>query len=126
VQVFPRRPPIAVGTIVAVQIRHFGFWSLNGCRVVHQSAPSADSLAYGYGTLPNHAESGEEVFEVSMDSSSGNVTYRIRATSSPQAMLAWIGQPVVRSLQARFRVDSVAAMRRSVRLGGCHPVRPES
>src|SRR5687767_15392875 len=28
-ELFPRRPPVAVGTVVAVLIRHFGFWSLN-------------------------------------------------------------------------------------------------
>ena len=25
---------VAVGTVVAVLIRHLGFWSLNGCRVL--------------------------------------------------------------------------------------------
>ena len=35
VELFPRHAPIDVGTNVAVLIRHFGFWSLNGCRVVY-------------------------------------------------------------------------------------------
>src|SRR5688572_7370561 len=35
VETFPRHAPVAVGTVVAVLIRHFGFWSLNGCRVVY-------------------------------------------------------------------------------------------
>src|ERR1043166_1153500 len=33
VETFPRHAPIEVGTVVAVLIRHLGFWSLNGCRV---------------------------------------------------------------------------------------------
>ena len=41
------------------------------------------------------------------------VMYRIRATSWPQAALARVGQPFVRVLQARFRRDSGAAMRRA-------------
>src|SRR5262245_1133881 len=35
VEVYPRSPPVATGTVVAVLIRHLGFWSLNGCRVVY-------------------------------------------------------------------------------------------
>ena len=34
VDVFPKQAPIEVGTVVAVLIRHFGFWSLNGARVL--------------------------------------------------------------------------------------------
>ena len=37
VDTFPRHAPVAVGTVVAVLIRHLGFWSLNGCRVVYNS-----------------------------------------------------------------------------------------
>ena len=44
----------------------------------------------------NHAEAGEELFEVFMDPSSGEVMYRIRAVSRPRAALAWIGYPLVR------------------------------
>src|SRR5207249_11558161 len=31
VETFPGEAPIAPGTVVAVLIRHFGCWSLNGC-----------------------------------------------------------------------------------------------
>ena len=50
-----------------------------------------------------------------MDSRTLAVTYRIRATSWPNAALAHLGQPIVRRLQARFRRDSLAAMARAVR-----------
>ncbi len=117
VETYPRDAPVAVGTVVAVLIRHFGFWSLNGCRVVYHVGPhgAGERFGYAYGTLPNHAEGGEELFEVSMDPRTLAVTYRIRATSWPNAMLAHLGQPVVRHLQARFRQDSMAAMVRAVR-----------
>lgn len=114
---FPRNAPVAVNTVVAVLIRHLGFWSLNGCRVVYHTPPSdgRDSFGYAYGTLPNHAEGGEELFEIERDARTEEVTYRIVATSWPQAMLAVAGQPIVRILQARFRRDSAAAMARAVR-----------
>ena len=91
---------------------------MNGCRVAyHADAERHDAFGYAYGTLPNHAESGEELFEVFIDPRTDDVIYRIRATSKPQAMLTWIGQPIVRALQARFRRDSAAAMKRTCRAG---------
>lgn len=75
----------------------------------------AARFGFAYGTLTNHAEAGEELFEVFLDPQTDEVIYQIRATSWAQATLARIGQPIVRVLQARFRRDSVAAMRRAVR-----------
>ncbi len=115
VETFPPGAPIAVGTVVAVLIRHLGFWSLNGCCVVYLSDSEAAVPRFGfaYGTLTNHAESGEELFEVSLDARTDEVTYRIRATSRAQSRLAWLGQPIVRLLQARFRRQSTEAMARA-------------
>lgn len=122
VEAFPPHAPVAAGTVVAVLIRHFGFWSLNGCRVLY-TVGSRDDIRFGfaYGTLTNHAESGEELFDVLRDPESDAVRYRIRATSHPQAMLARIGQPIVRALQARFRRDSAAAMARATKAFGSRP-----
>ena len=119
VELFPARAPVAVGTVVAVQIRHLGMWSLNGCRVVYTvgSANEGDRFGFAYGTLTNHAEAGEELFEVFLDPRTDEVTYRIRATSRPRATLARLGQPIVRALQARFRRDSGAMMRRGTHAG---------
>jgi uncharacterized protein (UPF0548 family) len=117
VELFPRRAPTETGTIVAVSIRHHGLWSLNGCRIVYtieeQSAEKA-TFGFAYGTLVNHAEMGEEIFEVSFDLISENVTYSIRAVSKPRAALARLGYPYVRLCQSRFRKDSIAAMRRAI------------
>jgi len=117
VELFPRRSPIDTGTVVAVVIKHFGFWSVNGCRVAYHATANGNAFGYAYGTLPNHAESGEELFEVSIDPRTDDVIYRIRATSAPQALLTWIGQPIVRLLQAQFRRDSAEAMRRAIAEG---------
>ena len=115
VEVLPRAAPVVAGSVVAVLIKHLGFWSLNGCRVVyHSDEDAARGFGYAYATLPNHAECGEELFEVLLDPSSDDVIYRIRATSKPQSALAWIGLPIVRVLQERFRRDSAWAMKRAV------------
>jgi uncharacterized protein (UPF0548 family) len=115
VELFPKQAPLETGTVVAVLIRHLGFWSLNGARVVyHVGGDNPTSFGFAYGTLTNHAENGEELFEVRIDPVSGDVLYRIRAVSWPQSPLARIGYPIVRLLQARFRRDSAAAMLRAV------------
>ena len=112
VETFPRNAPVDVGTVVAVLIQHLGFWSLNGCRVLYNVGGDG-RFGFAYGTLTNHAESGEELFDVFLDPESDDVRYGIRATSKPQVALARIGRPIVRALQARFRRDSVAAMKRA-------------
>jgi len=117
VETFPCHPPVEVGTVVAVLIRHLGFWSLNGCRVLY-TVDGIDRVGFAYGTLTNHAESGEELFDVILDPESDEVKYRIRGTSKPQAALASIGQPIVRVLQARFRRDSAMAMKRAMAESG--------
>jgi uncharacterized protein (UPF0548 family) len=105
------------GTVVAVVIRHFGFWSLNGARVVYVVGDrgSATRFGFAYGTLVNHAEAGEELFEVFVDPSSEDVMYRIRAASRPRSALTYIGYPLVRILQAACRRDSGMAMKRALR-----------
>jgi uncharacterized protein (UPF0548 family) len=118
VETYPRHKPVVAGTNVAVLIRHLGFWSLNGCRVLYVVGGEEDAGRFGfaYGTLPNHSESGEELFEVYVDSATADVMYRIRATSWPQAVLAAVGHPIARRLQARFRIDSGEAMKRATRI----------
>ena len=112
VETYPRNAPVVAGTVVAVLIRHLGFWSLNGCRVVYEAGSPADGTRFGYayGTLTNHAEAGEELFEIVIDPATEIVSYRIRARSWPRATLAKLGQPIVRALQARFRAESARAM----------------
>jgi len=116
VELFPRGVAIEPGSVVAVLVHHLGFWSINGCRVVYTLGDrrTGPSFGFAYGTLTNHAEMGEEIFEVSLVPESEEVVYRIRAVSKPRAMLARIGYPFTRMLQARFRRDSIAAMTRAV------------
>jgi len=116
VELFPPHAPVETGTVVAVLIHHLGFWSLNGSRVVYVLHNESDAPAFGfaYGTLTNHAELGEEIFEVRFNGTTQEVTYGIRAVSKPRAAFAIAGYPVTRLLQSRFRRDSIAAMKRAV------------
>lgn len=115
-EIYPKTAPVEPGTTVAVLIRHLGFWSLNGCRILYRTGrPDGFRDGFAYGTLPNHAESGEELFEVSLDPRTDDVAYRIRAISWPQAMFSRAGHLVVRALQERFRQQSAAAMARATR-----------
>ena len=99
---------------MAVLVRHLGFWSLNGCRVVYKFGDGdASQFGFAYGTLMNHAEMGEEIFEVSM-AESEDVTYQIRAVSKPRAALTRIGYPYARISQSRFRRDSIAALKHGI------------
>ncbi len=116
VELFPRGAAIEPGSVVAVLVHHLGFWSINGCRVVYTlgDGRTGSSFGFAYGTLTNHAELGEEIFEVSLLPDSEEVVYRIRAVSKPRATMARIGYPFTRMLQARFRRGSIAALRRAI------------
>jgi uncharacterized protein (UPF0548 family) len=117
VELHPQTAPVETGVVVAVLVHHLGIWSLNGCRIVYLTHDDEKASAFGfaYGTLANHAELGEEIFEVSFDAKAQEVIYRIRAVSKPRAALALAGYPVTRMFQERFRRDSIAAMKRAAR-----------
>lgn len=116
VSIFPPDAPIGVETTVAVVARIAGFWSPNACRVVYRLDEEVDGVrrfGFAYGTLPAHAERGEERFTVEWRRD-GSVWYDLYAFSRPNHPLARIGYPVARTLQRRFARDSLAAMVRAV------------
>ena len=117
VELFPRGAAVEPGSVVAIMVHHLGFWSLNGCRVVYTlgDRQTGPRFGFAYGTLTNHAELGEEIFELSLRPETNEVVYRIRAVSKARATLARIGYPFTRMLQARFRRDSIAALRRALK-----------
>ncbi|MEO8435982.1 MAG: DUF1990 domain-containing protein [Pyrinomonadaceae bacterium] len=112
VKLRPANAPIVVGSAVAVIVHHLAFWSLNACRIVYVIEEEADVKKFGfaYGTLPDHAESGEERFTIEWHSSDDSVWYDILAFSRPNKAAAKLGFPVTRMLQRRFARDSLAAM----------------
>jgi uncharacterized protein (UPF0548 family) len=108
--------PIVVGTDVAVSVHHLGFFSLNACRIVYvvdEEVP-VKRFGFAYGTLAEHAESGEERFTVEWNREDDSVWYDILAFSRPRQMLARLGYPLSRLLQKRFAEGSKAAMIKAV------------
>lgn len=98
-----------VGQIVAMIVRILGLWWINPCRVVTRCDGEA-SHGFIYGTLPEHAECGEELFQIQKHAD-GHVEYVIHAFSHPQHPCAWLGFPLARWWQCRFVRDSQQAMK---------------
>jgi uncharacterized protein (UPF0548 family) len=112
VRVFQPDAPIEVGTCAVVIVRHFGFYSVNACRIVYLIEEDAPVKKYGfaYGTIEEHAERGEERFSIEWNRQDDSVTYDLLAFSQPNNLLAKLGYPASRMLQKRFARDSKQAM----------------
>ena len=111
-EIYPSHAPIEVGQTVTVVGHHFGFWSLNACRIVYTIDEAGDDTRYGfaYGTLDEHLERGEERFTIEWHRSSDEVWYDLLAFSRPRHILARVGYPVSRMMQKRFASESKSAM----------------
>ena len=116
VEVWSPETPIQTGEVVAVIARNLGLWWLNACRIVYVVDEEEPIQRYGfaYGTLPDHAGTGEERFLVERDRASGEVWYDILAFSRPHLLLTRLGYPFVRRVQKRFGKESAAAMLKAV------------
>ena len=116
VSLHPGGAPLEVGTTVAVLAGRAGFRSLNSARIIYilEEGGSVERFGFAYGTLPGHAERGEERFLVEWSHEDDSVFYDVFAFSRPNHPLAWLGYPFVRLLQKRFARDSKEAMRRAV------------
>lgn len=107
--------PIQLGTEVAVLVAHFGFHSLNACRIVYvvdQDGP-IKRFGFAYGTLWEHAESGEERFTVEWRRDEDEVWYDLLAFSRPRQLAARLAYPLSRQLQRKFAEASKLAMLRA-------------
>jgi len=104
--------PIREGQNVAIVISHFGFWSLNASRIIYV-IDEPRRFGFAYGTLREHAESGEERFLVEWREDD-SVWYDLFAFSRPNAAMAKVFHPFARHLQKSFARDSKSAMRSAV------------
>ena len=116
VEAWPSDTPIKPGQVVAVIARLFGLWWLNCCRIVYvvEEPGPVRRFGFAYGTLPEHAESGEERFTVEWHQDDDAVWYDILAFSRPNQAIVRLGYPWVRRIQKQFARDSAAAMVRAV------------
>lgn len=96
---------IAVGEIVAVEVRSLGLWSLNLSRIV-EVVDTPQRFGFVYSTTEMHVEQGTERFLLRFDAEAGKVWYELEALSRPRSRLAKLGYPVTRAFQRRFARDS--------------------
>jgi uncharacterized protein (UPF0548 family) len=103
---------IETGATVAVLARALGLWSLNACRIIYliEEKGAMERFGFAYGTLPEHAEQGEERFSIIWDHADDRVWYDILAFSRPRQLPARLGYPYTRALQKRFARDSKQTM----------------
>ncbi len=104
------------GQTVGILAHALGLWVLNACRVVYvlEEEEPIHRFAFAYGTLPQHAESGEERFQVEWHPNDNSVWYDILAFSRPNQFLSKVGYPYVRRKQKQFANDSKQAMKNAV------------
>lgn len=115
-----RRPgPLEPGAVFATVATHFGFASVHPCRVIYV-LDEPHRFGLGFGTLPGHAEAGEERFAVRMDGD--RVLYEVLAISHPVGVLPRLGAPIARALQHRFQRETLATMKDRVAAGSSAPV----
>ena len=108
---------IEPGSTVALVVSHLGFWSLNAARIVYtveEERGVLERYGFAYGTLPDHAEMGEERFTVEFHPGDESVWYDIYAFSRPRPV-ALMAFPYTRALQKKFASDSKFAMQKAVR-----------
>lgn len=107
--------PIVAGENVAVVAHVASCHWMNACRIVYvvDDEDAVKRFGFAYGTLVDHAESGEERFLVEWDQETNEVFYDLLAFSRPNQFLSRIGYPFARRLQRRFADGSKAAMVRA-------------
>lgn len=116
-ELYDRETPIEVGEVVAVLFHGYGLWTLNPARIIYTIDEREPNWRFGfaYGTLPGHLARGEELFLVERSLETDEVTFSIVAASRPAHLFSWLGYPLVRREQRRFRRLSGEAMQSSLR-----------
>ncbi|MBI5088562.1 MAG: DUF1990 domain-containing protein [Actinobacteria bacterium] len=109
--------PIEPGATVGYTARASGLWWSYCCRIIavidETDADGTRRFGFDYGTLRGHAERGEERFLVTR-TPTGDVHFSLLAISRPGRWWVWMGLPLARRAQARFRPDATAAVRDAV------------
>jgi uncharacterized protein (UPF0548 family) len=104
----PAGIPIVEGETAVVLVRLFGVWFINSARIVYV-IDEPRRFGFAYGTLPGHAERGEERFLVEW-LNDDSVWYDLDAVSRPRYWAAQLAYPLTRRIQRRFARRSKAAM----------------
>jgi uncharacterized protein (UPF0548 family) len=120
-EAYPSDTPIQTGAVVAVLARAAGLWWLNACRIVYviDDNDPVKRFGFAYGTLPDHAATGEERFLIEWNRDDDSVWYEILAFSRPRHLLARLGYPFVQLMQKRFGRESAAAVLQTTSPNSC-------
>ncbi len=113
-EAWPADTPIREGEVLCTVARAMGLWWVNVCRIVYV-VDEPNRFGFAYGTLSEHAECGEERFQIEL-ADNGEVWYDIFAFSRPHQLLPRLGYPFVRRLQKRFAKHSVQAVAADVKM----------
>jgi uncharacterized protein (UPF0548 family) len=103
-------PTAAPGVVVALRVGWGPVRLLVPCRVVYRVEEPA-RRGFAYGTLPGHPERGEEAFLIELRPD-GDVRLVIRAFSRPASVIARVGGPLTRKVQALYTDRYIRALRR--------------
>ncbi|GBF98634.1 hypothetical protein Rsub_10823 [Raphidocelis subcapitata] len=126
--------PLEAGGPVCVAANVFGLWTAVPLQLLYKQEGNwregaaagggrggkrrhGRAFSYACGCLSTHYLAGEERFKVEWDKTDDSVWYDILTYSRPAHPLAFLGYPVVRALQGRFRSDSARSVARAAALG---------
>jgi uncharacterized protein (UPF0548 family) len=108
---------IEPGVVVGVLVWIFGLWWLNPCRIVHvldETDERRTRFGFAFGTLPGHAEAGEERFTVEWRHDDDTVWFEIYTFARARHLFPRMTPRLLHGVQFRFGREAVAAMRRAV------------
>jgi uncharacterized protein (UPF0548 family) len=113
---YPQPLAIEVGQTVVLRLRAFGIGAVGPCRIIEVIDETTPIRRFGfvYAALAGHLATGEERFLVELVPDDNAVWYEVVAVSRPRAWWAWLGYPLLRAAQKRFRRQSIEAMRRAI------------
>jgi uncharacterized protein (UPF0548 family) len=109
--------PVEPGVVVGVLVWHFGFWSLNPCRILYrlEEGGEVERFCFAFGTLPEHSERGEERFTVEWHRADDSVWFEIYTFAEGRHPLVRATRPLLILMQRFFGRSSIRAMTRAVR-----------
>ena len=96
--VHPADAPIEVGTTLLVELRKGPLTVVVPNRIVEVVDDPGRRFGFAYGTLPGHAERGEESFVIELGDA-GEVTGTVTVDAAPSLAAAKLAMPVVAVIQ---------------------------